>query len=787
MIKYSLIYFTLFLLSASVLCFEIVSTRITSVIFVNDYAFIILSLAILGLGSGGIYSYYRLKAVDHPSNRIYWLLLLWSASLCVFIVSVIALSITTPFLFFFLLFLPFFIAGLVYAQAYKIFSEQSFTLYACDLSGAALGSVGSLGLLTFLGGPNSIIFIAMVVCCGAVGLLRAQIKKIFLVCILFGLVLSMGLLLTNGKKSLWGEVPIGYFPEKDLYYVYSDPSIRFRMLENRWSIYGRSDLVQYSHQDMVRQLFIDGAAGTQLYRFNGNLEHTNSILQELLLQHTNSIPFLCLQDHEKRSMLIIGPGGGKEVLIGLLGGVKKITGVEVNSDFIELVKEYKDFDGGIYSRFPNVNILNEEGRHFVKQSKEMYDLIVMALPSTEQMQNIELFAMSENFLLTKEALRDYMNILTPEGRMIFTVHNRWELLRLLTTTASVMNDMGIRGNEAQNYIAVFDAEYTPTVVIKKNVFTKEETLRWKQTCDALPQKYPQVTYLPYGMKGSTQSAIYSFLTIACQSDESLQAYIARHPNDISPCKDDNPYFYKIHKGVPDEYLWLLSAILCFNVLVVWLPVRLLRKKKNQDNYYELLIPLIIFICIGIGFMVLEISLFQKFILYLGSPTVSLSILLSALLVGMGVGSIGGRCIIGDNLRVRLLAVSMFTIMYGIILFLSSPYILSKCLVYSTFVRSIISFILILPLGVSLGIPFPTCIQMLRQKKLERFIPWMYGVNGAMSVLGSVFAVILSMQFGFTPTFFIGLLFYATITIPLYFLSDKTFFSQDRVIRRSNGG
>jgi hypothetical protein len=111
---------------------------------------------------------------------------------------------------------------------------------------------------------------------------------------------------------------------------------------------------------MVMQLFVDGAAGTQVYQFNGNIQRTNSHLQALLLQHTNSIPFLCTTDAEKQSMLVIGPGGGKEILLGLFGGVQHITGVEVNPDFVAIVKDHRDFNGGIYTDFPNVRIVVDE-------------------------------------------------------------------------------------------------------------------------------------------------------------------------------------------------------------------------------------------------------------------------------------------------------------------------------------------------------------------------------------------------------------------------------------------
>lgn len=765
------IYLSLFLLSASILSFEIVSTRIASVIFVHNYAFMILSLAVLGLGSGGIFSYYRVKASDNPLKVVCQSMFILGVSLCVSIILVIELSITNPFIYFFLLFLPFFFGGIVYAQIYKTYSGLSYKLYASDLSGAAAGSIASLGLFSIFGGSNSIIFLALVMFCLSVRILHPEIRTRRKVCLYSILFLSYAVLLYNGKNEFLGQVPIGNFPEKDFYHVYPDPTIRSEITDSRWSIYGRSDPVRYSHQDMVRQLFIDGAAGTQVYRFNGNVHRTNSILQELLLHHTNAIPFLCLREGEKGSMLIIGPGGGKEVLIGLFGEVQKITGVEINPDFVEIVKDHKEFDGGIYSDFSNVKIVVEEGRHYVKQSKDTFDLVVMALPSTEQMQNIEPFAMSENYLLTKEAIQDYLKILTPDGRLIFTVHNRWELTRLMATALSIFGDMGIAASEMQNHFVVFEAEYAPTVVIKKNAFTIDETLRWQNTCKTLPQDFPNVTYLPYEMISSNQSTISNFLRSVCQSDESLQRYVAQDEYDISPCRDDKPYFYKMYRGVSQEYLWLLAGIAGFNSLIVWLPFKFIRKKERQNN---IMLPLIIFSSIGIGFMVIEISLFQKLVLYLGAPTISLSILLSSLLVGMGIGSYFGKRIYEAEVRKRLYVVSISIVVAGILFFIASPYLLSKCLEYGLAFRSTVCFLMILPLAFLLGIPFPSCIQILKLDNKEEYIPWMYGINGSMSVMGSVLAVVLSMLFGFTPTYFVGLCFYLSIfLLSLLTKIDKT--------------
>jgi len=202
------IYLSLFLLSASILSFEIVSTPIASVIFVHNYAFIILSLAILGLGSGGIFSYYKIKASDNPFKVVFQSLFLLGVSLCVSIILVIRLSITNPFVFFPLLFLPFFFGGIVYAQVYKIYSELSHKLYASDLSGAAVGSVASLGLFSVFGGSNSIVFLALVMFGLSVHFLYPQTrtrKKVYLDVILL---LFLGVLLYNDKNEFLGQVMI---------------------------------------------------------------------------------------------------------------------------------------------------------------------------------------------------------------------------------------------------------------------------------------------------------------------------------------------------------------------------------------------------------------------------------------------------------------------------------------------------------------------------------------------------------------------------------------------------
>jgi spermidine synthase len=763
----SLVYLSLFFISATILCFEIVSTRIASVIFAYDYAFIILSLAILGIGTGGIFSYYRFKGQDisQAPKTFARVLIFLGLSLLVFLAAVTELKITFPLAFFVLLLFPFFFAGVFYSQLFKSLAENSFTLYASDLSGAALGSIASIFMLGHFGAPNCVLFLSVIVFATAIMFSYRGIKKFWLIATSSLLILSAIVLILNGNSSLLGKVPIGDFPEKDFYYVYPDAARTSHIVDSRWSIYGRADLVQYDNQDYVKQLFIDGAAGTQMYRFNGDVKKPGTMLYNLLLSQTTAIPFLFLDEQQRNDMLVIGPGGGKEVLMGLFGGVRKITGVEVNPDFVQIVKNYKQFNGGIYNDFPDVQILVGEGRSYVKQTSRHFDLVVMSLPSTQQLQNIDNLTQSENFLLTTEALQDYLDVLTPSGELIISVHNRLELLRLITTAMAAFKGMGISNSESPDHFLILEQDYVPTIVIKKNAFSAGDIQRIDKEMKIIPAEFPHVTYLPGSPSGIPNTMINEFLEEIKTNRMSVDEFVNQSPFNIAPCEDDSPYFYKLRRGIPPDYALLLGGVSVVNLAVLLIPfVRISKTIKKKNETSGVTLPLIVFICIGLGFMIIEVTLFQTMVLFLGSPTTSLSVLLSSILVGMGLGSFNGRRIFPGNIHKRLKVISLGIVLAGFVLFVTYPLLLSSFMEHGIVVRALLSFLMIVPFGFLLGIPFPTAIQLLKRNDMERFVPWMYGVNGAMSVLGSVIAVILSMIAGFTPSFFVGLFFYAMIGV-----------------------
>jgi len=207
-------------------------------------------------------------------------------------------------------------------------------------------------------------------------------------------------------------------------------------------------------------------------------------------------------------------------------------------------------------------------------------------------------------------------------------------------------------------------------------------------------------------------------------------------------------------------------LLTINIFLI--SILLVRFKKEVDKgYLKILRKLLTIIAaIGVGFMVLEVSLFQKLILYLGSSTISLSILLSSLLVGMGLGSFLGEKITPNRHFKRLRVISILIVLYGVILFSVAPYVLNNFLSYNQYIRICVVYAMILPLGLLLGVPFPTVIKFLRDNKYEKYVPWMYGISATSSVLGSVISYLISMASGFNLSFYLGLVLYGLVFVVL---------------------
>ncbi len=339
-----------FLTSFSLLAFEITLTRLLSVLLLYHFVFAVVSLALLGLGAGGIFVHFFRPRIPTGHNRFGYLAL---------IVSLISLSI--PFsvilmtrigyldslagnilLDFVLLFIPFFFTGVFLAEVFRMFPEISARIYGADLVGAAIGSLGVIILLDTLGGINTSFLLGAVASMAALlfalRVLRKNIRQIIIPVISLLIVFSL-----LGANLIGAYLPniagIGANPDKEIHQALYGPSSPARIAETRWSAFGRTDLVEYTNYPQLMDIFIDGTAATPMYQFSGDFNDPDIAINSLKTDFTGYFPFFFSPEAEKNNALILGPGGGRDILLALMGGVNEITAVEVNRDLVDIVQE----------------------------------------------------------------------------------------------------------------------------------------------------------------------------------------------------------------------------------------------------------------------------------------------------------------------------------------------------------------------------------------------------------------------------------------------------------------
>ena len=769
------LYLAIFIISAAALSFEIIITRISSVIFTFNYAFILVSLAILGLGCGGIFAFYKLRTQEtRILNNIYNILSLYGSlfalSVTIFIILITSISFfiySIPF--FIVSFIPFFFAGFLLAIIFRAMPQESFKIYAFDLLGASIGVILVIFALNKFGAVNITLFISIL---GLIAtflfLKRDSIKRSLKISVTVLLValFSIALLATNITFGFLNEIPTRNEPLKELSTALNN--YHSEIIDSRWSTFGRVDLVKFLDDDSRMNLFIDGAAGTAMYKFDGNIENTYDNMGFLGDHLTGAFPFLFLKESEKDNMLIIGPGGGREVLLGLVNKVGNIKAVEVNKDFVDIVKDYRNYNGGIYTDFKNVDVIVKEGRDFIRNTNDKFDIIMLTIPVTKSSRSIEGYALTENYLLTVESIKDYYNHLTEEGRMIVVLHNSAETMRFVTTSIEALQKLGFDNIAAMERVYTVGEEMMPLVVLKKTPFTIEESNKIHASMHSLGLDTAQ-TYIPNIVQQTqdlrhedgTTMTHYMFnnsLVNLSKGKIDTKDLVKSVYFNINPATDDRPFFFDNQPGIPNNLVALLLFAIVINLGAILPPIRFW---KAQKNFTKLML---LFLFLGAGFMMIEISFFQKLTFYLGSPTISLAVILASLLAGMGIGSFASRKIYNRQ-NIKKLVLSGFLIfIIATGLFFAIPFIMNSFSQINTFNKALITSLLLIPLGFILGIPFPTGINLTKEMRLENSVPWLYGINGTMSVLGSVLALTISTTIGFTVSLILGTLCYLAIAL-----------------------
>ncbi|MFQ5769990.1 MAG: hypothetical protein ACE5HX_05605, partial [bacterium] len=587
------------LISYSVLTFEIVLTRIFSVILSYHYVFAVISFALFGLGVGGMllqkWSHW-LPRTGYHSNAALLALMIAAAVISIIKLPIYESDVLVDFgfwLYIFIATLPFFFAGLTMAGIFEQFAQRSSILYGADLLGATLGALTVVPLLNGLGGINSALLTAGSVALAALLLVLSQPKIRAPGSVSISTIALV--LMTAGLFGMKGEVPISRDLNKDMYRMFANPMDKMKIVESRWSAFGRTDLVRsvFSSNDMT--IFVDGAAGSPMYNFDSLM---NDPAQKAhLMTHSGAyFPFYFLKDEEKDNALVIGSGGGRDVVIALLGGVDYITAVEVNPQVVQIVKDYAWYNGGIYKNKSNIKSIVAEGRNYIRSTPEKYDLIMLAIPITKSSRSVEGYALTENYLFTVESIGHYLDHLTPEGRIVIVAHNDPEIYRLISLALTAFEQRNIAQATAMKHIYTIASGMMPAIVIKKQPFDKLEI---KKRHDILHQlEFDKGSFfVPYEQQVVIRSdkeigldfewRMFDQLLVDISTGKlTLEGLLQGALLDISPVTDDTPFFYKFEAGLPQPFgLFILLIILVLGAVIGLILIPKAQKNSTQWEKY----------------------------------------------------------------------------------------------------------------------------------------------------------------------------------------------------------
>ncbi|MCF7805240.1 MAG: hypothetical protein K9N46_13335 [Candidatus Marinimicrobia bacterium] len=753
----SSIFWTTLFTSMAILVYEVALTRVFSVILNYHFVFVVISFALLGLGLGSMAQGLWFRGLSRFRTLRLWLFIAGAFSFPVSGVLLVSLPLTAGVDFSHLGFyiylgiatVPFMFAGINLAWIFQTWTDRAAVLYAGDLIGAAIGAVGAWFLLEHVSGLGAVMGSGMVAGIGVlIFTLGRHITPIRGVAVLLG----TGVLFLGSFLTIVPEIPIGQDTDKDLYRM-GKSGLSPEIVDSRWSAFGRTDLVKDSHSPHELALYVDGAAGTPMIHVDSTMNQKTKlqIISRWALQY---FPYSFLPENEKESAYIIGPGGGKDVLIARSTGVKQITAVEVNPDMVELVRDHSDFNGGIYAEGDQLDIMIGEGRQVLRNSDSTYDIISLALPITKSRRSYESYALTEDYLFTVEAFQEYFDHMTQEGRVMILAHGETEVLRLVSTALRAFELNGIENTTAMKHFYAVSDGMMALLVIKKQPFTRQEVSNRHQLVEKF-QLHKPVAYFPYLEQEQLhmmfpgeqhietpmfQQAMMDIGTGRFKSEVAFMDY----PMDVSPVTDNQPFFYDFKKGLPGTLtiLFIIFAIL-LGLIIYQTKIRISAQFAAVRSGFPGKTFIASVTILGLAFMMGELSLFQKIVPYFRHPSIALTVTLVVLLTGTGIGSWVSQRFRESNLlnTLRIAAVAIGVLFFGFRMIF--PLVDTLSMEAGRLVLIAWLFLTGLPLGT----PFPTLLRFLHREDRQDIVPYAWGINGVASVTGSVFAVILAKWFG----------------------------------------
>ena len=752
--------------SFSALLLELALTRLFSVVLFYHFAFLAISIALLGLGAGGVFACLWKRWLARFSTRQLagWLCmlnaLLVPAALEIVLRVPVSLELSRMnFLRLTAMYLvsavPFFLTGLQFSAVFARETAHIPRLYGADLAGGALACLGVVPLLNWLGGPNAILFAAAAagIASAVWAISRLERKVAIAISLSYFIVIAI-----NHSGRLL-----------DVVYakgMYRDPAwVEFA----RWNAISR---VEVDRQGGAKAVVIDADASTYIMNADPNQWQGTEWQKNLMA----APPALANILRPRGDYAIIGPGGGVDVLRALANGSRDITGIEINPLIANTIMRgrYADYSYNLYRR-PEVHIYVTDGRSFVRNSNQHYDVVQMTLVDTWASTAAGAFALSENSLYTEEAFQEYFEHLKPDGLIAVT---RWEFrnpreaLRVVSVAMEALHRLGV-ASPARNFMVIaqgkLDRDGNPVAVLaKKSAFTAEEEAEVRAHLSANPGL--NALYMPSSPGDNPFSALIA------RNDP--YAFAATYPYNVAPVYDNAPFFFftlklgqilheeglqkgidwKVNLGV--AVLGMVLIISCAAVIAFLLvPLAL-----GAGGARRRAVNLIYFVAVGLGYILVEIAFIQRFVLFLGHPTYALTVVVFLLLLSSGAGSLASRRWLAQTRKAWL---PLILIVGAVALYVWLLPGLLNALVGLPFpVKLVISGLVLGPLGFAMGMPFPTGLRALAGASDsglapadETAIEWAWAMNAASSVLGSVLAMVIAIQFGLNVTLACGALAY----------------------------
>ncbi|MBU1291762.1 hypothetical protein KJ898_08235 [bacterium] len=798
------LYIGIFFFSTSVLLFELSLMRVFSILQWNYLAFMIISIAFLGYGASGTFlSVFSSILKRAEGKNLYKYLLFFSllfslsSLLSIFVICKIPFDLYRVIMdkyqllyvviYYLTIAIPFFFAGICISLSISKLPEKVNKIYFCDLGGASVGCIFFLILANYIS-LSHLLVIPPLLSFLASFLFSLKLKDKRSIIYIAGIFVFI--ILFSGAESFY-SFPIN--PYKSLFTLLRYPNSR--IIDGQENSFARLEVVESEgvkyapglslnfSGEIPEQLGLvtDGDGLSAITRLEGedDLEALGKI--EFSDYISSALGFHLIGD--KRKVLIIGPGGGLDILGGIYNEAEEIWGIEMNPDVkILLQNNYSDYSGNIYNR-EGIIIFTGEGRSVLKGLEQKFDLIQISLIGSSNTASGGFYSISENYLYTVEGFMDFWQHLSDGGKLSIT---RWlkfpprEIVRLCSISLEALSRMGIERPE--NHLAVIRSWATSTLILSKKEIGEEEIRIIKDFCD---KRNFDTVYFP-GIKEDDaninhileQSYYYQEIDQLINSfkEGNLKDFYNSYFFNVSAVTDNQPYFFytlkweNIPKIIKSTANWqpliewgnliifatFLQGII-FSIIFIFLPLIL---KRLPVSKRKVKIPfLLYFASLGLGYMLLEISFIQKFILYLTNPAYSTSIIIFSFLFFSGLGSFYSKKMeknyIG-SLKIIILTLCVILLLYQIIL----PHIFNTTLKYSLLIRILITIGLIFPLGFLMGIPFPLGIRLVNSiEQGKGLIPWLWATNSFCSIIASVSAVIIALFFGFKVVAILAALIY----------------------------